>query len=207
MGSKKLSVTFAQLEEHAKNNTPHPHWSFQWEGVPVTHENDDCYLFGVCNVPVWRNGPEVMWTKANGADAHFPNLSEPKKRPQDTGNVMTVSEALAQGYTKYGRAGEKFQIFDNLEHLSKVGEDGWPQHELYVVSKEEFTPIPTSNEEFGAWVAEMFEDSNYDETGDDTGAVEQAIKEIDFTDAVNKINEKLSGIKYNRLTNIRLVQG
>lgn len=44
------AITFEQLVEHGKRvgsptygPTGMP-WSFQYEGQPITHENDDCYL-------------------------------------------------------------------------------------------------------------------------------------------------------------------
>lgn len=194
---KVQSVTFSQLEDYAKNNVPPPHWSFQWEGVPVTHENDDCYLFGGLGFRVERDSPEVRWTKADGSDAHY---------AMDGCNVMTVSQALAEGYTKYGRGGEQYQSLQDIEDLQKEPEH-WPHAELYVAGKETFNPSLTSNEELQEWLATMLDDSNHDDVGDDTGAVYDAIKAVDFSDTANQINEALQTVQYLRLTNIRLVQG
>jgi len=37
-------ITFAEFVQYAKENSPHPHWSFDFKGYPVTHENDACYI-------------------------------------------------------------------------------------------------------------------------------------------------------------------
>ena len=44
------AITFEQLVEHGLKSgapcpgTPGMPWSFQYEGQPITHETDDCYL-------------------------------------------------------------------------------------------------------------------------------------------------------------------
>lgn len=42
------AITFAELVEHGKNNGANivnrMPWSFNYNGNPVTHENDECYL-------------------------------------------------------------------------------------------------------------------------------------------------------------------
>lgn len=38
------AITFDELVEHAKNNSDHPHWSFDYKGLTITHEDDVCYL-------------------------------------------------------------------------------------------------------------------------------------------------------------------
>jgi hypothetical protein len=42
------AITFAEFIEHGKNNTENMvngmPWSFEYNGHPVTHENDKCYL-------------------------------------------------------------------------------------------------------------------------------------------------------------------
>jgi len=67
---EEKSVYFDDLRKYALENTEYPHWSFQYEGVPVTHENDDSYLFGAHGVKVMRNGDAVHWSKPDGSDAH-----------------------------------------------------------------------------------------------------------------------------------------
>lgn len=42
------AITFKELMEHGKNNGANlvngMPWSFDYEGQPITHENDECYL-------------------------------------------------------------------------------------------------------------------------------------------------------------------
>lgn len=37
-------ITFYEFIQYAKENSPEPHWSFMFNGKPVTHENDSQYL-------------------------------------------------------------------------------------------------------------------------------------------------------------------
>jgi hypothetical protein len=37
-------MTFDELIAYAKVASPAPHWSFEINGHPITHENDDCYI-------------------------------------------------------------------------------------------------------------------------------------------------------------------
>jgi len=38
------AITFDDLAAYAKANSPSPHWSFEYGGHPITHENDECYI-------------------------------------------------------------------------------------------------------------------------------------------------------------------
>jgi hypothetical protein len=38
------AITFEEFVEMAKAITDPPHWSIPFNGVNVTHENDDCYI-------------------------------------------------------------------------------------------------------------------------------------------------------------------
>ena len=38
------AITFQEFVEYAKANTKAPHWSIPYQGVNVTHENDERYL-------------------------------------------------------------------------------------------------------------------------------------------------------------------
>lgn len=37
-------ITFTEFVQHAKDNSPDPHWSFMFKGKPITHEHDSQYL-------------------------------------------------------------------------------------------------------------------------------------------------------------------
>lgn len=38
------AITFDEFVAYAKENSEPPHWSFEYKGHPITHENDECYL-------------------------------------------------------------------------------------------------------------------------------------------------------------------
>ena len=38
------TITFDNFVQYAKENSEHQHWSFEFKGHPITHENDECYL-------------------------------------------------------------------------------------------------------------------------------------------------------------------
>lgn len=44
------AITFDELVQfglkHTKNIYNNMPWSFEYEGVPITHETDDCYIIG-----------------------------------------------------------------------------------------------------------------------------------------------------------------
>ena len=56
------AITFKQFVKFAKENSDHPHWSFIYNGQPITHENDECYLIpNLCgNYPVSEFTPNDM---------------------------------------------------------------------------------------------------------------------------------------------------
>jgi len=67
-----VAITFDDLVEHGRSQgvplygTREMPWSFTYEGHPVTHENDDCYLvptrFGAAQL--WRG--DLLVTGADG---------------------------------------------------------------------------------------------------------------------------------------------
>lgn len=44
------AITFDELIEYGLTHTDNIHynmpWSFKYEGIPITHETDDCYIIG-----------------------------------------------------------------------------------------------------------------------------------------------------------------
>lgn len=38
------AITFQEFVQFAKENTESPHWSIPYQGVNISHENDECYL-------------------------------------------------------------------------------------------------------------------------------------------------------------------
>ena len=54
------AITFGELveygKEHGANIVNDMPWSFTYEGVHVSHENDDCYIIGIGNGVPFRRG-------------------------------------------------------------------------------------------------------------------------------------------------------
>ena len=64
------AITFDELVEYGKarganivNGMP---WSFDYEGQPITHENDDCYLIPTLEGTMKFNRGEMLITGVNG---------------------------------------------------------------------------------------------------------------------------------------------
>lgn len=38
------AITFEEFVQFAKETTQEPHWSIPYQGVNISHENDNCYL-------------------------------------------------------------------------------------------------------------------------------------------------------------------
>ena len=38
------AISFEEFVQFAKNTTEHPHWCIPYQGVNITHENDERYL-------------------------------------------------------------------------------------------------------------------------------------------------------------------
>lgn len=65
----EIRITFDELVAHGVasgapiiNGMP---WSFDWQGQPVTHENDDCYLIGSLRV---ERGDVLVADEKGGID-------------------------------------------------------------------------------------------------------------------------------------------
>ena len=82
------AVTFEELAELGRKQDALCYgeralpWSFMYEGHPVTHENDNCYLINTPNETLRFNRGEVLITGENGklyccAAPAFATLYEP----------------------------------------------------------------------------------------------------------------------------------
>ncbi len=65
------AITFDELVAHGIANCgPHRHngmpWSFNYEGQPITHENDDCYLIPTIEGTMKFNRGEMLITGVKG---------------------------------------------------------------------------------------------------------------------------------------------
>jgi hypothetical protein len=115
--------------------------------------------------------------------------------------TLTVAEAIAQGYTRYGRANLDYQ---HLHDIDDITEDDFTE-ELRLTEKESFYTPSISAEDLAELVAEHIECQNDDMTGDDTNEVYNIIKKLDFEPISKVINKALEDKKFWRLTDIKLI--
>lgn len=119
--------------------------------------------------------------------------------------TLTLQEAISQGYTHYclGHPQEGYQTTHTLSGITQADVD---ENTLYLAGKNTFAPSGISHDELKEMIAEHIWVNHQDDTGDDTDTIYDAIKEIDFSDVVKRIDEKLSEHKTFRwITNIRLI--
>lgn len=120
---------------------------------------------------------------------------------------LTVQEALEQGYTKYIYDKSDFMIVREItDLLHDDNADEWDRP-LILCNKEPESPFGISSKDIAELLADHLEDNHRGEFGGDyTNAVFDAINELDFTEAENKISEALSKLHYYRATNIKLIR-
>ena len=119
--------------------------------------------------------------------------------------TLTLKEALEQGYTHYCY-GHPSNGYQSLQDLSDITESDIKDHDIYLADKETFSPDGIDNESLKDMIADHISSQHYDDTGDDTDTVYDAIKELDFSDVVKRIENKLSELNHYRwITEIKLV--
>jgi hypothetical protein len=120
---------------------------------------------------------------------------------------LTVEEAIKQGYTHCGWSGKDWQSLNLIEDM-KNEEDFkslYPSSGKLVLAEKKPQSFLFDAENLRELVAENIGDQYRQECADDTDEIEDLIKEIDFTEIVNTINEKISVKKWWMLTDIELV--
>jgi hypothetical protein len=117
--------------------------------------------------------------------------------------TLSVTEALKQGYTKYCFNSDGFQGLKDID--GEIDPSHFERDDIRIVNKEPYTLRGMCSKDIAELIAEHIECNHVDDSGDDTEQVYDAIKELDFTDAENKITEALSKLHYYRATDIRLV--
>ena len=64
------AITFDELVEHGKNNGANivngMPWSFKYQGHPITHENDECYLIPTLEGTMKFTPQDMLITGVNG---------------------------------------------------------------------------------------------------------------------------------------------
>lgn len=114
---------------------------------------------------------------------------------------LTVKEALEQGYEYFVYPADGYQT------ISKLGIDEPDfNRRIMLCKKEPFHPSAPDNEELKDLLAEHVWDNHHGNTGDDTDAVYDAVKEIDFSDVSGRIQSKLNELNYYRQSEVELVK-
>lgn len=118
-----------------------------------------------------------------------------------TPTELTVKEAIEQGYTHFGYDTGDFQHLSRLEDVSKEDFDG--HFDIVLADKEAYYITTTADRIMSAVSDDICCQDDYK---DDTGTVEDALKEMDgWGDFADKINAKLKEHPYWHLTKIKLL--
>lgn len=116
---------------------------------------------------------------------------------------LTINEALEQGYSLCGWSEKEWQSLINIEDLSE--DDFEYGSGVMVVASKQENVFTIDSETLNEIVADYIYDNYTQECADDTDEIYDLVKEIDFTEIVNTINEKISIKKWWTLTNIELI--
>ena len=122
-----------------------------------------------------------------------------------TPKTLTLKEALNQGYTHFifGHPSDGYQTTHELFEITQKEID---QGNLYLADKRCFAPSGITNEEIKNLIANEIAVNHYDNTGDDTDTVYDAVREIDFSGVEQRIDEALQKLKSFRwITETKLV--
>lgn len=115
---------------------------------------------------------------------------------------LTVQQALAEGFTKWGYANREWQHANDITDINSADFD--THEKILLFSKESKTPSIE-----GDYIRDMIADSLNDdwssETNDDTNEVMHTITAMNFDDVADRINEKLSKHVCYTLTDIELI--
>lgn len=119
--------------------------------------------------------------------------------------ILTIEQALQQGYTHFVYASDGYQAIKSIEEYSRSGDIDFTREDIRLVDKTPFHPTGLSNEVIQDLLADTVAVNHHDDTGDDTDAVFDAIKEIDFSDVEERIQVALNGLNYYKQVDIKLV--
>lgn len=124
------------------------------------------------------------------------------KRATPAQKQMTISEALAAGYTQYLFCKDGYQSLRDIEHVT---DKDLAKEDIRLVSKQSYNPAGMDAKDIAETLAENIACQHSDESGDDTDTVYDAIKSLDFSAASDMINEALSKLPYYKGTDIKLI--
>ncbi|MBP1165082.1 hypothetical protein JOE44_001966 [Chryseobacterium sp. PvR013] len=107
---------------------------------------------------------------------------------------LTIQQAIDQGYEYFVYPADGYQALKSLSDYAE-NEINWENNPT-LCNKEPQHPAGMNAEELRDHLADVISDNHASETGCDTDCVFDAIKEIDFTDIAEKIQDKLNGINF-----------
>jgi hypothetical protein len=115
--------------------------------------------------------------------------------------ALTRKQAIAEGYSYCGFAGEEYQTIQDISDLTVLE----IEVNNYRLFEKEGTPPSVDNERLQDILADAIEENWASETNDDTFEVFEIVKNIDFTDVAERINKALAGKLNYKLTDIELL--
>lgn len=114
---------------------------------------------------------------------------------------LTPNKAIEEGYEYYVYPADGYQA---LKHLTD-GDIDYNRNPM-IVEKEPCHPSGLSAEELYETIADRCWENWNEITGDDTDQVHDLIKEIDFTELSEKIQERLNSLNYYKQSEIKLIE-
>lgn len=117
---------------------------------------------------------------------------------------LTLQQAIDQDYQYFVYPANGYQALNALTDYSEE-EINWDNNPT-LCHKEPQHPAGMDAEELKDHLADLIADNHASETGCDTDDVSDAIKEIDFSEIAEKIQEKLNGINFYWQSEIELVK-
>lgn len=115
---------------------------------------------------------------------------------------LTVKEALESGYTSFVYDDDGYQSIKEID----PADIDWSRNDISLVAKESFSPMGLDEDILKEMIIESIWSSHYDDTGDDTDAVFDALNplELDLSKVKSQIDEALSKLKYYKSSGIKL---
>jgi len=118
---------------------------------------------------------------------------------------MTIKQAIEQGYTHYGYAGEGYQ---RLGILSDIDESCFIGDQVLLLASKEIDYTTFDKDDIAEIIADHCVDVHCTNTGDDDGSnLFKSLKtDIDYSAITDKINEFFTSHWHKKLINIELVK-
>lgn len=116
---------------------------------------------------------------------------------------LTVKEALEQGYESFVYDSDGYQSIKPID----IEDINWSRDDISLVEKESFSPIGLEEDILKEMIIESIWNNHYENTGDDTNAIEDSLKplNLDLSKIKLQIDEALSELKYYKSSGIKLI--